>query len=203
MAGAVAKGFGSSPRLRGTLSGQRPPTALRRFIPAPAGNAQQKQPSEEEISVHPRACGERRTTHSKSLAANGSSPRLRGTRSRAAACTSGMRFIPAPAGNAASTPMGTSSPAVHPRACGERNKFTDQFHATSGSSPRLRGTLGERLKEERERRFIPAPAGNARSGVGPIRALSVHPRACGERAVGEDGGRGGVGSSPRLRGTRI
>ena len=49
---------GSSPRLRGTVVAAFFRVALRRFIPAPAGNRQMKPLRWICITVHPRACGE-------------------------------------------------------------------------------------------------------------------------------------------------
>ena len=178
-------------------------TAMRRFIPAPAGNTRASAPKCRGVfavhpracgehavlrsyawrpltAVHPRACGEHVAASRCTCARTGSSPRLRGTRSRRSA------IEPAP---------------VHPRACGE--------HAVACAA-RRRG------------RFIPAPAGNTRRrasqsvSVGSSPRLrgtrdraerthlrvTVHPRACGEHAVGADATSRQAGSSPRLRGTR-
>jgi len=50
---------GSSPRLRGTLTGGDGFSRHGRFIPAPAGNATRVRSSRAKGAVHPRACGER------------------------------------------------------------------------------------------------------------------------------------------------
>ncbi len=71
----------------------------------------------------------------------------------------------------------------------------------SGSSPCLRGTRARLAERAPHRRFIPAPAGNARSGASARRARAVHPRACGERCRVGKTTDGPFGSSPRLRGT--
>ena len=96
----------------------------------------------------------------------------------------------------------TSTPLVHPRACGEHLFPEGHESHARGSSPRLRGTRGCDQHDRAERRFIPAPAGN----TGPLPVLhvhpAVHPRACGEHAAQDTQIRGGSGSSPRLRGTR-
>ncbi len=74
--------------------------------------------------------------------------------------------------------------------------------ASSGSSPRLRGTRPSRSARTRAARFIPAPAGNTTSPSIAMAKPPVHPRACGEHQCGAVD-RGLVcGSSPRLRGTR-
>ena len=112
----------------------------------------------------------------------GSSPRVRGTRSRAVSEHERERFIPACAGNTTRQPQPCPSAPVHPRVCGE--------HAPPNASG------------PKDKRFIPACAGNTK----PVRTSScstpVHPRVCGEHLdqrldhLSEDG------SSPRVRGTR-
>src|SRR5690606_21234609 len=51
---------------------------------------------------------------------------------------------------------------VHPRACGERREGRDGKAGEAGSSPRMRGTLDLGVRDQNDRRFIPAHAGNAR-----------------------------------------
>ena len=152
---------GSSPRLRGTRLSRLRAFWLRRFIPAPAGNADEACISKYGSTVHPRACGERWSTCRAPSSMRGSSPRLRGTQALQQCGAVVERFIPAPAGNAPSPARGRSPAPVHPRACGERMcEFVDDG-ASIGSSPRLRGTLPHQGDDLVDRRFIPAPAGNA------------------------------------------
>ena len=113
----------------------------------------------------------------------GSSPRLRGTRKSPTQRSASRRFIPAPAGNA---------PRAVCRSVGLR-----------GSSPRLRGTHLRELYAREDRRFIPAPAGNAPWPSAAAVTATVHPRACGERDQVVQQIKHGIGSSPRLRGTRV
>ena len=94
---------GSSPRLRGTQPDQRDRPASLRFIPAPAGNTWQSFYAGLWPWVHPRACGEHGYRDWRRFIYRGSSPRLRGTRTRRTAAGMSRRFIPAPAGNTAST----------------------------------------------------------------------------------------------------
>jgi len=152
----------SSPRVRGTRESGRRRHVVRRFIPAPAGNAPDNCMSVANISVHPRACGERDRFSPPYTRRAGSSPRLRGTRRSAADRTA---CVP-----------------VHPRACGERTRATSPIAASVGSSPRLRGTHDCRGSRFSGCRFIPAPAGNAFFAVKRCEKLTVHPRACGERS---------------------
>ena len=132
----------------------------------------------------------------------GSSPRLRGTPARSWLVILNIRFIPAPAGNAHWHKAPSRQMAVHPRACGERAAAGVRFVQVRGSSPRLRGTRWCRRSSARVKRFIPAPAGNARAIRAARPVQPVHPRACGERSFVTLCRNAGSGSSPRLRGTR-
>ena len=74
--------------------------------------------------------------------------------------------------------------------------------ASSGSSPRVRGTL-RRVAEFLELvRFIPACAGNTRNRSYSFSQLAVHPRVCGEHKPTQIEAIGRYGSSPRVRGTQ-
>ena len=153
---------GSSPRLRGTQPKRPWYGPWRRFIPAPAGNALWRVEGMAIQSVHPRACGERIQAENAEQRNTGSSPRLRGTQFTNFVSAIHKRFIPAPAGNAGITLKQIASFTVHPRTCGERNHATLIDAASSGSSPRLRGTRRTPTRPTACPRFIPAPAGNAR-----------------------------------------
>ena len=178
----------------------------------------------------------------------GSSPRMRGTLPLPGQSWSTIRFIPAHAGNSSihpHYPMGRFIPAhagnsssiislskvttVHPRACGELIAGPDysvlsstQDSMESGSSPRMRGTHGDRLRLANSQRFIPAHAGNSATAVTYLELLdgssprmrgtphprsrlrrpdSVHPRACGELQSRARDLAVPAGSSPRMRGT--
>ena len=117
------------------------------------------------------------------MVTDGSSPRVRGTRSTVGLRWGDCRFIPACAGN---------SRTAWRRTRGAR-----------GSSPRVRGTRAVNDVRELLVRFIPACAGNSPFSNSPSTATAVHPRVCGELLVLGDGGRRSHGSSPRVRGTRL
>ena len=128
---------------------------------------------------------------------------MRGTRNSLHEELLGPRFIPARAGN--TPPRVPRNPAgpVHPRACGEHTSIDAVERDRSGSSPRVRGTQEAAYRSGMWFRFIPARAGNTRSGIaGPARR-SVHPRACGEHPTGLIMYDMRAGSSPRVRGTRM
>ena len=93
--------------------------------------------------------------------------------------------------------------AVHPRACGERASSTWATLPASGSSPRVRGTVGSGVVVAPPNRFIPARAGNGLAQGVSASSREVHPRACGERFVPAMLASAVKGSSPRVRGTVI
>ena len=195
---------GSSPRMRGTLSAGMFGLRIK--------------------TVHPRACGEHHIRWRRLRIRCGSSPRMRGTLCHRSKTATHRRFIPAHAGNTCtessstlwmcgSSPRmrGTRSPppwpyrcrAVHPRACGEHLQESDQLQAQGGSSPRMRGTHDRCGGREQLERFIPAHAGNTPQLFALQACLPVHPRACGEHTGSELWRQDALGSSPRMRGTRI
>ena len=90
---------GSSPRVRGTGSPRIRPPAAQRFIPACAGNGGSAVPSGACRPVHPRVCGERSWSSPSGTNTTGSSPRVRGTARALCKLVTGLRFIPACAGN--------------------------------------------------------------------------------------------------------
>ncbi len=179
---STPQAIGSSPRLRGTRPSARARLQHQRFIPAPAGNAPVRYARARPAPVHPRACGERQAAILRLEVLGGSSPRLRGTPYWRQSGQSGERFIPAPAGNATNSSRDIARAPVHPRACGERVPVPGAAVPVSGSSPRLRGTRLPCQSPQKRRRFIPAPAGNAKPRRRSYGSAPVHPRACGERS---------------------
>ena len=127
-----------------------------------------------------RACGEHLTQTFLVYMITGSSPRLRGTPEVYGDAIVSVRFIPAPAGNTAIRRGAGFCQPVHPRACGEHPGAARTTSPVSGSSPRLRGTHVNPVRDRAAERFIPAPAGN--TGVARVEVMpaAVHPRACGE-----------------------
>ncbi len=174
---------GSSPRVRGTVVGTEVLAAVRRFIPARAGNSPAKNIGWPSIAVHPRACGEQACRRVDGSTQPGSSPRVRGTDPLPGRSRPLSRFIPARAGNSRWTAHKSRGTAVHPRACGEQSSPNRGFPASSGSSPRVRGTavLGDDI--QLAARFIPARAGNSATAEAADKGSAVHPRACGEQSL--------------------
>ncbi len=199
--GRTFSSSGSSPRVRGTRERQGSQSDIQRFIPACAGNALIRYVKEWTYPVHPRVCGERYLLFAVTIAASGSSPRVRGTQRRVTQAIIDTRFIPACAGNALVRPSKLHVRSVHPRVCGERWYEQREPTGAGGSSPRVRGTRQAGPEILAQPRFIPACAGNAkRLGRGCLE-YPVHPRVCGERQVGATCSVLFFGSSPRVRGT--
>ena len=159
---SIASRFtGSSPRVRGTPGRQGDRRRGRRFIPACAGNSDKKTARRIRrfrfipacagnsadplfwlflLVVHPRVCGELWPSQPYCCSAVGSSPRVRGTQWATACPRSRSRFIPACAGNSPHSCADRSKTPVHPRVCGELICRPAPLIASSGSSPRVRGT---------------------------------------------------------------
>ena len=193
--------IGSSPRMRGTRGRELHARSPVRFIPAYAGNTRKALPELRVRSVHPRVCGEHPKHKQIYCEPFGSSPRMRGTRGRAAMSPRPNRFIPAYAGNTQWTGQAALPRSVHPRVCGEHKPSPDWWRRNGGSSPRMRGTQANCRHRHPRLRFIPAYAGN--TAPLPIfrRMSTVHPRVCGEHAAESKKKSLTDGSSPRMRGT--
>ena len=192
---------GSSPRGRGTLIDGDQRRRQDRFIPAWAGNTLQCGSGCPVAPVHPRVGGEHTAIAKNTVCISGSSPRGRGTRQCSRAAGTAIRFIPAWAGNTSpSMRRGRYSP-VHPRVGGEHRHIFTTHKGLDGSSPRGRGTLADPDGSGRNRRFIPAWAGNTCTWGFPLTLRTVHPRVGGEHEVVEQIAGEHNGSSPRGRGT--
>ena len=203
MSGArIPPANGSSPLARGTPSPRSRPQSESRFIPARAGNTGRGRRRMVEEPVHPRSRGEHLRPRDELPDEGGSSPLARGTRAALAHGPDPERFIPARAGNTARLASSSCWVPVHPRSRGEHDLDLNQKSAWFGSSPLARGTPEARGAGPEPERFIPARAGNTRSGS-PCRARWwVHPRSRGEHRGRLWPARFRTGSSPLARGTR-
>ena len=193
--------LGSSPRVRGTSINQDLLGIIVRFIPACAGNMPQAPRPCIAASVHPRVCGEHLQTRALVALLIGSSPRVRGTSTHNECNNRVYRFIPACAGNMSSLPPLEAIIPVHPRVCGEHRTKQRLPSPSSGSSPRVRGTLRDDYQTRMCHRFIPACAGNMPMLERMLHYHLVHPRVCGEHLMAWRSSSGSPGSSPRVRGT--
>ena len=193
--------YGSSPRSRGTLQGERTAADGTRFIPAIAGNTGDSEQTLDFRSVHPRDRGEHSSQSRESTTSVGSSPRSRGTLRSCGRYRQRVRFIPAIAGNTKRASSSRSLITVHPRDRGEHRATSGSSSRPGGSSPRSRGTLQVTGPHERKARFIPAIAGNTAAGGARFVQGPVHPRDRGEHGQARRPGGLADGSSPRSRGT--
>ena len=192
---------GSSPRVRGTDIPKGISPGFQRFIPACAGNRGGTTQLAFQDTVHPRVCGEQKTTRCDIVELLGSSPRVRGTGVSAMQTESVSRFIPACAGNSFFRFAIIRPLPVHPRVCGEQLPDGSRVDHPNGSSPRVRGTGSCFLQFDVTNRFIPACAGNSPWLGRYPQVPTVHPRVCGEQERSEIYSHPCRGSSPRVRGT--
>ena len=228
--GHVYRATGSSPRVRGTPENRRIHVRRLGIIPACAGNTNARKRWRCVRRDHPRVCGEHLTQHVEAVEAAGSSPRVRGTLSRASTATSWSRIIPACAGNTCRSGNAAPSRRDHPRVCGEHNLIKSFVDGKTGSSPRVRGTPRTNRPHNLMPGIIPACAGNTQSlllfgcrivdaevvdefGIIPACAGNTHcmtptsavswdhPRVCGEHVITSANKAEASGSSPRVRGT--
>ena len=75
--------------------------------------------------------------------------------------------------------------------------------SSMGSSPRMRGTLDDRVGDAGRVRIIPADAGNTHHRMRAHSWGGDHPRGCGEHLAVERTECAQPGSSPRMRGTLL
>ena len=200
VAGFLGK-IGSSPLARGTRLAEANPPRWVRFIPARAGNTVSAPVQLDQSKVHPRSRGEHRGQSSKRTFPAGSSPLARGTHAAPVRRADPVRFIPARAGNTASSTSRQRAASVHPRSRGEHVTSSTLRISTSGSSPLARGTRPGQADAAGLLRFIPARAGNTPPRPPRRRRSSVHPRSRGEHLLMAADAQWTDGSSPLARGT--
>ena len=151
------------------------------IIPAHAGNTFPRRAPRPSRRDHPRACGEHVAVARIHVIPSGSSPRMRGTLMAGSIGGLATGIIPAHAGNTAITSCRYTRWRDHPRACGEHGVLKSTDSPLVGSSPRMRGTLGQDQLLRIVHGIIPAHAGNTALLLIAFIALR--------------------GSSPRMRGT--
>ncbi len=171
------------------------------IIPAHAGLTQRQAAGQHDQRDHPRACGAHINVTLRSDAAEGSSPRMRGSPVMVLCMQLLTGIIPAHAGL---TPAWRTFSAMirdHPRACGAHLAFSRLQHMTAGSSPRMRGSLVSIGDACVDVGIIPAHAGLTYT----VRHCSIrcrdHPRACGAHGRLASLPPSRRGSSPRMRGS--
>ena len=112
-------------------------------------------------------------------------------------------IIPAYAGSTTNLYIGITGRKDHPRVCGEHVPASSVDVWSMGSSPRMRGALGQHLGQRGVLGIIPAYAGSTSNPLCCLPRVGDHPRVCGEHVEIPSGCVGLVGSSPRMRGALI
>ncbi|EEP20763.1 hypothetical protein BIFANG_03333 [Bifidobacterium angulatum DSM 20098 = JCM 7096] len=131
----------------------------------------------------------------------GSSPRVRGTRTHETYSRWEVGIIPACAGNTKRTRPWPAEAGIIPACAGNTGSSLVRWVRSSGSSPRVRGTLPRPVHRADHEGIIPACAGNTRTPRGFRTGRRDHPRVCGEHAPPLACLFDARGSSPRVRGT--
>ena len=175
--------WGSSPRMRGTPFDGSGGNGRPGIIPAYAGNTYRSAGSLPYPWDHPRVCGEHLIDTEDTRNAQGSSPRMWGTRDEGHDIKLRVGIIPAYAGNTVGV-------------CRVILRY-------KGSSPRMRGTHMPTFARPDELGIIPAYAGNTMVAGRHSTPSRDHPRVCGEHEAGNSDITATLGSSPRMRGTRM
>ena len=191
---------GSSPRVRGKAFSVRVLAGVNGIIPAGAGKRRLPQNGETILEDHPRGCGEKIPPRSNRPPKRGSSPRVRGKVSGAVVWGHGHRIIPAGAGKRGRGGHRHGTGQDHPRGCGEKNHILTPLFWTAGSSPRVRGKVGDEGHVRVREGIIPAGAGKSIPFGGVVPGVWDHPRGCGEKASFPRRHANSSGSSPRVRG---
>ena len=134
---------------------------------------------------------------------SGSSPRVWGTRVFYFLPSRVLRFIPTRVGNTRLPPMTVLQHTVHPHACGEHTRTSQNRAVQRGSSPRVWGTLCFSISNRVCPRFIPTRVGNTQRQHKILFGAPVHPHACGEHRAFLLRQSTQRGSSPRVWGTHM
>ena len=188
--------------MRGTLCNSMPMYSTLGIIPAYAGNTYAEVCVVRRCGDHPRVCGEHDVLVDYEICHTGSSPRMRGTLHGVSAVLIIHGIIPAYAGNTLCSTCKLSCWKDHPRVCGEHSRDRLISMMSSGSSPRMRGTLAARCHVAVLAGIIPAYAGNTWYGCRSGYSVRDHPRVCGEHWKWTPLPLRQFGSSPRMRGTQ-
>ena len=151
---------GSSPHVRGALDQQGQRGHAHGIIPACAGSTRSWWRAAPCPRDHPRMCGEHFRRRGVRQFAAGSSPHVRGAPHRYQPRPRCPGIIPACAGSTSMSAIGSPTHWDHPRMCGEHANTGMKLNSSSGSSPHVRGALGERVKEFLHGGIIPACAGS-------------------------------------------
>ena len=189
--------------MRGTLFDRITPAWGLGLIPTYAGNTLAIHPARTLWRAHPHVCGEHSTGDLDALKAVGSSPRMRGTPGGSACGYVAVGLIPTYAGNTRRYRSFNTRSWAHPHVCGEHVFSIPTVRETTGSSPRMRGTRRKPSTPNPTQGLIPTYAGNTGLKVTVQLDIGAHPHVCGEHSLHFVYVLCQLGSSPRMRGTRL
>ncbi len=192
---------GLSPRVRG--SPPKPPGDPRPSwsIPACAGEPSSSRRCGSVCPVYPRVCGGAFSHVCVHVGRGGLSPRVRGSRAYRHSAYPLSRSIPACAGEPSAARRYALPFRVYPRVCGGACPAEALYQRYLGLSPRVRGSPSATEKSLGEARSIPACAGEPLESQGWTAVSEVYPRVCGGAGDGQYLKDGGIGLSPRVRGS--
>ena len=171
-----------------------------RIIPARAGPTTSSRLKACQKPDHPRSCGANLLCRTCLNNCPGSSPLVRGQHDFLNGRTIVQRIIPARAGPTSVLTIWSACRADHPRSCGANVTLPPHHHATSGSSPLVRGQRHLLASERRSGRIIPARAGPTERSAAIAFDVADHPRSCGANFLSLSARSGPAGSSPLVRG---
>ena len=195
-----AIGRGLSPRVRGNLITATSGPALRRSIPACAGEPTPSRSPAVSRKVYPRVCGGTGSDESMRSSLNGLSPRVRGNPAVLMSTTTAIRSIPACAGEPRTAAKRRWPSGVYPRVCGGTGSTRKRTITPGGLSPRVRGNLTKGVIPWFQGRSIPACAGEPRICPPAQAGPEVYPRVCGGTPRRIRSAAWLDGLSPRVRG---
>ena len=134
---------GSPPRMRGKVMGRACTCTRAGITPAYAGKRLGLCFFDGGREDHPRVCGEKATSQTKTEQVKGSPPRMRGKGENAATKAPATGITPAYAGKRFGPNLRTCSQRDHPRVCGEKPRNGGYFKMDPGSPPRMRGKASQ------------------------------------------------------------
>ena len=149
---------------------------------------------------HPRPCGEKVTSLSRTALAKGSPPPMRGKGWNTKYKSCAARITPAHAGKRALNTNSSQHVRDHPRPCGEKLKLNDKTIAQMGSPPPMRGKGPDKTLSFSCIRITPAHAGKSTIFSVVVTFTGDHPRPCGEKFESLPDVATTAGSPPPMRG---
>ncbi len=208
--GGTLKIFGSednvtglSPRVRGNRKSILQCLALKRSIPACAGEPLPCKMALSEHAVYPRVCGGTSFPYGSQAVYWGLSPRVRGNPLARMPGVADVRSIPACAGEPWPESKASDDSQVYPRVCGGTESKQGDIFQVRGLSPRVRGNRASTKYGDELEGSIPACAGEPTCSGPGLASSMVYPRVCGGTVTASLASSSNHGLSPRVRGNPL